>query len=119
MKRLWIVAVLLVAGISALLLVYNFAMAPVADATTRAKYAASLQQSFAESNVRDVTISAFGARNEFLRLNADWLDQPTAIALISDNIGRRAREYGFQRVVFENQGASFAYDVGKQMFEPK
>src|SRR4051812_37929102 len=98
------VAALLALGVMGLLLFYNFGGAPVADETTRANYASSLQRDFAIRDVRDVTVSTAGAQKAFLRLKADWLDHASARVMIGEDIGPAARKYGFQKVIFENEG---------------
>jgi hypothetical protein len=106
----------LAAVVGLALFVRAYTSSAPADFMGRKDYATALQHDFVDKRVTNTAVWVSGPDNRQLNLDAPWLDNSTARALISGGIARKARRAGFDLVVFENRGLKLVYEVPKRAF---
>jgi hypothetical protein len=118
MKTLAVIAIAPVVGIAALFMCDGVGMVP-ADSNTRRNYAATVEKDFIAKRVRDTIVSATGPDNRLLMVDAPWLDNATATALVNEGMAREAARHGFDGMIFQNKALRLSYDVRNRAFKPE
>jgi hypothetical protein len=115
MKTLAVIAIAPVVGVAALLVCDGAGMVP-ADSNTRRNYAATVEKDFIENRVRDTIVSATGPENRLLMVDAPWINDATATALVNEGMAQKAARYGFDGMIFQNKALRLNYDVRSRAF---